>query len=68
VRAFGFEVGALQPLENSWLWAWVMRVANVGRVGGGRGACRILMVEPEEKRFTEGSRRRWEDNTKMDLR
>jgi hypothetical protein len=22
------------------------------------------MVEPEKKRFTEGSRRRWEDNTK----
>jgi hypothetical protein len=34
----------------------------------GRGAYRILVGKPEEKRLLERLRRRWEDNIKVDLR
>jgi hypothetical protein len=45
-----------------------MRLAgHVARVGDRKGACRILVGRPEGKRTSGISRRRWEDNIKMDL-
>jgi hypothetical protein len=43
---------------------WAGRVA---RMGEGRGVHRILVGKPEGKRPLGRSRRRWEDNLKMDL-
>jgi hypothetical protein len=37
-------------------------------MGEGRGVYRILVGRPEGKRPLGRPRRRWEDNTKMDLR
>jgi hypothetical protein len=34
----------------------------------GRGVYRVLVGRPERKRPLRGTRRRWEDNIKMDLR
>jgi hypothetical protein len=36
-------------------------------MGEKRGAYRILVGRPEGRRTLGGSRRRWEDNIKMDL-
>jgi hypothetical protein len=36
--------------------------------GEGRGVYRVFMGKPEGKRPLEKSRRRWEDNIKMDLK
>jgi hypothetical protein len=43
---------------------WVGRIA---RMGVERGAYRILVGRPEERRPLGRPRRRWEDNIKMDL-
>ena len=43
-------------------WAW-----HVARMGEGRGVYRVLVRKPEGKRPLGRPRRRWEDNTKMDL-
>jgi hypothetical protein len=40
----------------------------VARMGKGRGVYRVLVGRPEGKRPLGRSRRRWEDNIKMDLR
>jgi len=40
---------------------------HVARMGVGRGVHRILVGKPEGKRPLGRSRRRWEDNIKMDL-
>jgi hypothetical protein len=40
---------------------------HVARIGEGRGAYRVLVGKPEEKRPLGRPRRRWEDNIKMDL-
>jgi len=40
----------------------------VARMGEGRGIYRVLIRRPERKRPLGTSRRRWEDNIKMDLR
>ena len=46
-----------------------MRLAwHVARMGEGRGVHRVLVRKPEGKRPLGRPRRRWEDNTKMDLR
>jgi hypothetical protein len=38
-------------------------------MGEGRGVCRVLVGRPESKKRTVGRpRRRWEDNTKLDIR
>jgi hypothetical protein len=37
-------------------------------MGEGRGVYRVLVGRPEGKRPLGRPRRRWEDNTKMDLR
>jgi len=42
-------------------------VGHVMRMGEGRGVHRVLVAKPEGKRPFEKPRRRWEDNTKMDL-
>jgi hypothetical protein len=45
-----------------------MRCAgHVARMGGKRGAYRILVGRPEGRRPLGRPRRRWEDNIKMDL-
>jgi hypothetical protein len=36
-------------------------------MGEGRGVYRVLVGKPEGKRALGSSRRRWEDNIKMDL-
>jgi hypothetical protein len=41
---------------------------HVARMGDKRNACRILVGKPEGKRPLGRSRRRWEDNIRMDLR
>jgi hypothetical protein len=38
-----------------------------GTRGEGRGAYRVFVGKPEGRRTIERSRRRWEDNIKMDL-
>jgi hypothetical protein len=40
----------------------------VARIGENRNACRILVGKPEGKKPLGRSRRRWDDNIKMDLR
>jgi len=40
---------------------------HVARMGEGRGVYRVLVGKPAEKRPLGRSRRRWEDNIKMDL-
>jgi hypothetical protein len=49
---------------NSRRMRWA---GHVARMGEGRGAYRILVGRPEGKRPPGTSRRRWEDNIKMDL-
>jgi hypothetical protein len=45
-----------------------MRLAgNVARMGERRGLCRVLVRKPEGKRPPGRSRRRWEDNIKIDI-
>jgi len=39
----------------------------VAHMGEGRGVHRVLVGKPEGKRSLWRSRRRWEDNIKMDL-
>jgi hypothetical protein len=41
---------------------------HVARMGEGRGVYRVLVGRPEGKRPPERPRRRWDDNSKMDLR
>jgi hypothetical protein len=41
---------------------------HVARMGERRGAYRALVGKPEGRRALGRSRRRWEDNIKMDLR
>jgi hypothetical protein len=41
---------------------------HVARVGEGRGVYRVLVGRPEGKRPLGRTRRRWQDNIKMDLR
>jgi len=46
-----------------------MRLAgHVACMGEVRNACNILVGRPEEKKSLEISKRRWEDNIKMDSR
>jgi hypothetical protein len=40
---------------------------HVARMGEGRGAYRVLVRRPEDKRPLRRPRRRWEDNIKMNL-
>ena len=45
-----------------------MRLAgHVALMGERRGVYRVLVEKPQEKRPLGGTRRRWEDNIKMDL-
>jgi hypothetical protein len=46
----------------------VGRTCSTHGGGEGRGAYRVLVGRPEGKRPLGRSRRRWEDNIKMDLR
>ena len=39
---------------------------HVARMGDSRGVYRVLVGKPEGKRPLERSRRRWEDNIKID--
>ena len=39
----------------------------MARIGERRGVYRILAVKPEENKALGRTRRRWEDNIKMDL-
>ena len=41
---------------------------HVARMGDRRGIYKVLVGKPEGKRPLRRSRRRWEDNNKMDLR
>jgi hypothetical protein len=43
------------------------RAGHVARMGEGRGAYRVLVGRPEDKRPLGRLRHRWEDNIKMDL-
>ena len=40
---------------------------HVARMGESRGVYRVLLGKPERKRPLVRPRRRWEDNTKLDL-
>jgi hypothetical protein len=43
-------------------------IGNVARKGLRRNAYRILVEKPEENRLLEIPKRRWADNSKMDLK
>ena len=47
-------------MKNKW-------AGHVARMGERKGVYRVLVGKPEEKRPPGRPRRRWEDNTKMDL-
>ena len=46
----------------------IIFVADVARMGEGRGVHRVLVGKPDGKRPLGRPRGRWEDNIKMDLR
>ena len=52
---------------------WVIKsrrmrwAGHVARMGEGRGVYRVLVGKPERKKSLGKTRRRWEDNSKMDL-
>ena len=48
-------------------WRGVRWAGNVARMGERRGVYRVLVGRPEGKRPLGRSRRRWENNIKMDL-
>ena len=48
-------------------WRKLRQAGHVARMGERRGVYRVLMGKPEGKRRLGRSRRRWEDNIKMDL-
>jgi hypothetical protein len=74
--------GEWRILHNKELYALysspnIIRVINLRRLrwaghvacmGERKGAYRVLLGKREERRPLERSRRRWEDNIKMDLR
>jgi hypothetical protein len=49
-------------MKSFMIWA-----GHVARMGEERGVCRVLEGKPEGKRPLGRSRRRWEDNVRMDL-
>jgi hypothetical protein len=53
-------IGVMKSRRMRW-------VGHVARMGEKRGAYRILMGRPEETGPLWRTRRRWEDNIKMDL-
>jgi len=63
----------LNDLYSSPNIIWVIKsrrmrwAGHVASVVERRGVCRVLMGKPERKRLLGRPRRRWEDNTKMDL-
>jgi hypothetical protein len=52
-------------MKNLIICRWV---GNVARTEEGRGVCRILVGKHERKKTLGRSRRRWDDNIKVDLR
>ena len=50
--------------EESRRMRWA---GHVARMGEGRGVHRVLVGKPEGKRPLRRTRRRWDDNIKMDL-
>ena len=53
----------MRVIKSIRMW-WA---GHVARMGEGRGVHRHLVWKPEGKRPLGRSRRRWEDNIKMDL-
>jgi hypothetical protein len=64
----------LHSLCSSPTIVWVIKsrrmrwTGQVARIGKGGGVCRVLVGRSEGKRPLERPSRRWEDNTKLDLR
>jgi hypothetical protein len=64
------ELNDLYSLPNT---VWVVKsrrmrwAGHVARMGEERGVHRVLVGKPEGKRLLGRSRRRWEDNIKMDV-
>jgi hypothetical protein len=54
-------IGMIKSRKMKW-------VEHVVCIGAKRNVYRIFVGKPEEKRPVGRSRRRWEDNIKMDLR
>jgi hypothetical protein len=52
----------VRMIKSRMRWA-----GHVARMGVGRGVYRVLVERPESKRPLRRSRRRWEDNIKLDL-
>jgi hypothetical protein len=48
-------------------WRRIKCAGHVARTGEGRGVYRVLVGKPGGKRPLGKPRRRWEDNTRMDL-
>jgi len=48
-------------------WRRIRWAGHVARMGEERGLYRVLVVKPEGRRPLGRARRRWVDNTKMDL-
>jgi hypothetical protein len=51
----------IKPRKMKW-------TGHVAHMEDGRGVYRVLVGRPEGKRPLEKPKRRWEDNTKLDLR
>jgi hypothetical protein len=50
------------------LWFVLLLCFRCGAQGEGRAVYRVLVGRPEDRRPLGRSKRRWEDNIKMDLR
>jgi hypothetical protein len=56
--------GKVVPVIKSRIMRWARHVARIGK---SRGVYRVLVGIPEGKRPLGRPRRRWKDNTKIDL-
>jgi hypothetical protein len=64
LRDLYFSPNILRVIKSRRM-RWAGHVACTGEI---RSACRVLVRKPEGKRTLGRSRRRWEDNIKMDIK
>jgi len=76
IEYFNTVIKSYEELNDLYFLPNIVRVVksrrmrwagHVARLGEDRGVHRVLVGKPEEKRPLGRPRRRWEDNSKMDL-